>query len=151
MKRFLARLMVLATVVLSSSALGQTYPVKPVRLIVPFSPGGSTDLLARALAQRLGDALGQQVIVDNRPGANTILAYDITLNAPADGYTLLMEGFNGLVLNPNLYTKLPYDAERDFVAVGLVASSGFLVVVNPNLPFDPCKSWLTTCAANPAR
>jgi len=132
----------IAAVALAGATLvasAQTYPNRPPRLIVPFPAGGSTDLLARAVGQRLGDALGQQIVVDNRPGANTIVAYEATLNAPADGYTMLMEGFNGLVLNPNMYRKLPYDADKDFVGVALIATSGFIVVVNPKVPVNSMK------------
>ncbi len=112
----------------------QTFPSRPLRLIVPFPAGGSTDLLGRSVAQRLSTALGQPVVVENRPGGNTIVAYEATRNSPADGYTMLFEAFNGLVLNPNLYKKLPYDAERDFAPVAQVATSSFIVIVNPSLP-----------------
>lgn len=149
MLRFIRRALALVAAITVTTAAAQTWPVKPIRLIVPFGAGGSTDILARTLGQRLGDALGQGVVVENRPGANTIVAYEATLNAPADGYTLLMEGFNGLVLNPNLYAKLPYDAERDFVGVGLVATSGFLVVVPPELPAKSLAEFVTYARANP--
>ena len=151
MFRFICRMLALATALLAGSVAAQNYPVKPIRLIVPFGAGGSTDILARTLGQRLGDALGQSVLVENRPGANTIIAYEATLNAPADGYTLLMEGFNGLVLNPNLYAKLPYDAENDFIGVGLVASSGFLVVVPTELPVRTLAEFVSYARANPSR
>lgn len=118
----------------ASVAYSQQFPSRPLRLIVPFPAGGSTDLLGRALSQRMSTALGQPVVVENRPGANTIVAYEATLNAPADGYTMLFEAFNGLVLNPNLYKKLPYDAERDFTAVAQVATSSFIIIVNQSLP-----------------
>ena len=133
MLRFIRTLFTLAAAVWVATASAQTWPAKPIRLIVPFGAGGSTDILARTLGQRLGESLGQSILVENRPGANTIIAYEATLNSPADGYTLLMEGFNGLVLNPNLYAKLPYDAENDFAGVGLVATSGG-VALRPGRP-----------------
>ena len=151
MLRFIRTLFTLAAAVWVATASAQTWPVKPIRLIVPFGAGGSTDILARTLGQRLGESLGQSILVENRPGANTIIAYEATLNSPADGYTLLMEGFNGLVLNPNLYAKLPYDAENDFAGVGLVATSGFLVVVNPDLPVRTLAEFVTYARANPSK
>src|ERR1700694_5279316 len=131
----------LALCTLSTLAAAQGYPNKPLRLIVPFPPGGSTDLLGRAVALRLADALGQAVVVDNRPGAHTLVPCEATLNAPADGYTLLFESFNGLVLNPNLYAKLPYDPERDFAPVAQVATSGFIVVVNQAVAAKPLQAF----------
>ena len=151
MLRLMIRLLALAAACCATTGHTQTYPTKPIRLIVPFGAGGSTDILARTLGQRLGDSLGQPVLVENRPGANTIIAYEATLNAPADGYTLLMEGFNGMVLNPNLYAKLPYDAERDFVGVGLVATSGFVVVINPELPVRTLAELVNYARANPGK
>ena len=141
----------LALYTLSTLAAAQGYPNKALRLIVPFPPGGSTDLLGRAVALRLADALGQPVVVDNRPGANTIVAYEATLNAPADGYTLLFESFNGLVLNPNLYARLPYDPERDFAPVAQVATSGFIVVVNPAVQANTLQEFVALARANPGR
>lgn len=135
MLRFVARTVALTLVIAAMSAAhAQTFPSRPLRLIVPFPAGGSTDLLGRAVAQRLSTALGQPVVVENRPGANTIVAYEATRNSPADGYTMLFEAFNGLVLNPNLYKKLPYDAERDFTSIAQVATSSFILIVNPAVP-----------------
>ncbi len=151
MPRIVRTLLALAAAFWIAAAGAQSWPAKPIRLIVPFGAGGSTDILARTLGQRLGESLGQSILVENRPGANTIIAYEATLNSPADGYTLLMEGFNGLVLNPNLYAKLPYDAENDFVGVGLVATSGFLVVVNPDLPVRTLAEFVTYARANPSK
>lgn len=135
MIRFIARAVALALVIAATAtAYAQTFPSRPLRLIVPFPAGGSTDLLGRALSQRLSTALGQPVVVENRPGGNTIVAYEATRSSPADGYTMLFEAFNGLVLNPNLYKKLPYDAERDFVPIAQVATSSFILIVNASLP-----------------
>jgi tripartite-type tricarboxylate transporter receptor subunit TctC len=125
------------------------YPVKPVRLLVPFSAGGVTDLLARSVAQRMGEALGQPMVVDNRPGANTVIAYEILARAGADGYTLMLEGFNGLVLNPLLYPKLPYDPQKDVAPIGLIGFSPVMVIVNPQLPVKSLKELAEYVRANP--
>ncbi len=128
-----------------------TWPAKPVRLLVPFSAGGVTDLLARSVAQRMGEALGQPVVVDNRPGANTIIAYEILGRAGADGYTLMLEGFNGLVLNPLLYPKLPYSPEKDIAPVGLIGFSPVVIVVNPQLPAKSVRELVDYARANPGK
>ena len=127
----------------------QAWPAKPVRLLVPFSAGGVTDLLARSVAQRMGEAIGQTVVVDNRPGANTIIAYEILARAGADGYTLMLEGFNGLVLNPLLHPKLPYNPEKDIAPVGLIGFSPVMVVVNPQVPAKTLRELVDYARANP--
>ncbi|MBC7778759.1 MAG: tripartite tricarboxylate transporter substrate binding protein [Proteobacteria bacterium] len=118
--------------------------------MVPFSAGGVTDLLGRSVAQRLGDALGQPVVVDNRPGANTIIGYEILNRAAADGYTLMLEGFNGLVLNPLLYPKLPYRPE-DVAPVGLIGFSPVMVVVPAQLPVRSIGELVDYARANPGK
>ena len=127
----------------------QAWPAKPVRMLVPFSAGGVTDLLARSVAQRMGEALGQTVVVDNRPGANTIIAYEILGRASADGYTLMLEGFNGLVLNPLLYPKLPYSPEKDISPVGLIGFSPVMIVVNPQVPAKSVRELVDQGRARP--
>ena len=129
----------------------QAWPTKPVRLLVPFSAGGVTDLLARSVAQRMGEALGQAMVVDNRPGANTIIAYEILGRAGADGYTLMLEGFNGLVLNPLLYPKLPYSPEKDISPVGLIGFSPVMIVVNPQVPAKSVRELVDLARANPGK
>ncbi len=129
----------------------QAWPAKPVRMLVPFSAGGVTDLLARSVAQRMGEALGQTVVVDNRPGANTIIAYEILGRASADGYTLMLEGFNGLVLNPLLYPKLPYSPEKDISPVGLIGFSPVMIVVNPQVPAKSVRELVDYVRANPGK
>jgi tripartite-type tricarboxylate transporter receptor subunit TctC len=105
----------------SQLADAQTYPVRPIRLVVPFAAGGPADFLGRVFGQKLGEALGQQIVVDNRPGANTILGAQAVAKADPDGYTLLMAIDGTLVMNPFLYTKLPYDAVKDFEPISLIA------------------------------
>jgi tripartite-type tricarboxylate transporter receptor subunit TctC len=99
----------------------------------------------------MGDALGQPMVVDNRPGANTIIAYEILARANADGYTLMLEGFNGLVLNPLLYPKLPYDPVADIAPVGLIGFSPLMVVVNPQLPVKSIRELVDHARANPGK
>ncbi|MEO8133935.1 MAG: tripartite tricarboxylate transporter substrate binding protein [Betaproteobacteria bacterium] len=112
----------------------QTYPTHPVRLVVPFPAGGTTDILARAIAQKLSDALGQQFVVDNRPGAGGNIGADIVAKSPPDGYTLLMGTVGTQSINVSLYAKMPYDAAKDFAPVVLVAGVPNVLVVNPAVP-----------------
>jgi hypothetical protein len=111
---------------------------KPTRLIVPFSPGGSNDIMARIAAQHFTAGLGQQVIVDNRPGASGIVGTELAAKAPPDGYTLLMMSLT-FTVNPSLYRKLPYDTLKDFIPVSLIASAPLMLVVNPALPVKSVK------------
>lgn len=110
------------------------YPTKPIRLIVPFPPGGPTDIVARPLAQMLGDALKTIVIVENRGGAGGSLGADVVAKSAADGYTLLMATVGTHAINPALYKKLPYDAVRDFTPIALVAAAPVTIVVHPSQP-----------------
>ena len=114
------------------------YPARPLRLLVPFPPGGGVDLLARLLGSRLGETLGQQVVVDNRAGGGGIIATDIAAKAPADGYTLLLGFIGPLAISPTI-SKLPYDPVRDFAALDPLASSYHIVVINPSLPARSVK------------
>ena len=151
MKSFMFRAAIALIPVFAATAIhaADTYPRRPVRLIVPYTAGGATDLLARAVAARLGDALGQQVVADNRPGANTIIGFGLQANAAPDGYTLLTGGFNGLVLNPLLYKKLPYDVERDIASVALLGVSPLIVVVHPSVPAKTLKELVAYARAHP--
>ena len=111
----------------------QEYPVKPVRILVGFAPGGGIDISARALAAGLGAALGQQVIVDNRPGAGSNIAAEIAAKAAPDGYTLLL-GSIAIAINPSLYGKVAYDPARDFAPIGQTGTMSNILVVHPVLP-----------------
>ena len=124
------------------------YPAKQVRMLVGFAPGGFTDVMARAIAGKLSEAWGEQVVVDNRPGASTTIATDIVAKAPADGYTLLMMTDN-FVTNPSLFAKLPYDSERDFAPVTLAAIAPFLLVVHPTLPVKSVKELVALARKRP--
>ena len=129
-------------------AHAQAYPVKPIRIIVGFAPGGGTDVTARAIAQHLSDRLGQRVVVDNRPGADGVVGTDIVAKSPADGYTLLMVN-SGHAVNPGMYKKLPYDTLRDFAPVTLVAMIANLLVVHPSLPVASVAEFVRLAKARP--
>src|ERR1700694_373212 len=122
----------LALVALGASA--QAYPTRPIRLVVPFPAGGTTDILARAAAQKLTESLGQSVVVDNRPGAAGNIGSDIVAKSVPDGYTLLLGTVGTHAIKPSLYAKMPYDHVKDFMPVVLVAAVPNVLVVNPSLP-----------------
>ena len=118
----------------ASGVSAQTYPAKPIRMIVPFAPGGNVDITARTVAPGLSQVLGQQVVVENRAGAGGIIGTDVVAKAAPDGYTLLMASSSVMTNGPALYPKLPYDILRDVAAVGRVAVVPLAVVVHPSLP-----------------
>jgi tripartite-type tricarboxylate transporter receptor subunit TctC len=124
------------------------YPDRIIRIIVPFAPGGGTDVVARTLAQEMAKELGVSVIIENKPGAGTIIGTQSVATSEADGYTLLMGTFANAV-NPSLYAKLPYDQQRDFVPVALVARSFNIVVVNPASPIKSIADLVATAKAEP--
>ena len=124
----------IALALLSASAFAQSYPNKPIRLVVGFTPGGVSDVLARAMSAKLSQNLGQQVVVDNRPGAGTTIASEFIAKSAPDGYTLYFCDATTHAINASLYTKLPYDSVRDFAFISLVASTPLLLVVNAALP-----------------
>lgn len=123
----------LAAALFATAVVAQTYPVKPIRLIVGFAPGGGNDIIARVLAEPIGQALGQQVIVENRPGANSIVAAQYSAKAPPDGYTLLFAGSGPMTINPAIYSRLPYDSQKDFVPLGMVGTLGALIIARSSL------------------
>ncbi|HXF15778.1 MAG TPA: tripartite tricarboxylate transporter substrate binding protein, partial [Burkholderiales bacterium] len=131
-------------------ALAQHYPSKPIRIIVPYPPGGFNDTLARTLGQRLTESWHQAVIVDNRPGAGSTIGTNLAAKAPADGYTLLITSF-AFAVNPALYSSLPYDSERDLLPVVLAATTPNLLVVNPQLPVQSIKDLIALAKANPGK
>jgi tripartite-type tricarboxylate transporter receptor subunit TctC len=115
-------------------AAAQNYPVKPIRLVVPFAPGGTGDFLSRSITPRMGELVGQQFIVDFRPGAGTTLAAGLVANAPADGYTVLIQSITTQAINHSLYQKLTYDTRKDFAPVGLIAVIPVVLAAHPSLP-----------------
>jgi tripartite-type tricarboxylate transporter receptor subunit TctC len=134
-----------------SAALAQSYPTRPVRFIVPFAPGGSTDTLARTLSLKLGEALGQQVVVDNRAGGNGNIGTDLVAHAAPDGYTILLGYIANLAIGPSLYAKLPYDSVRDFAPITLLAVAPNILVVHPSVPVKNFQEFIAYAKANPAK
>jgi tripartite-type tricarboxylate transporter receptor subunit TctC len=124
--------------IVAAGAFGQSWPSKPIRLIVPFAPGGNTDILARVISPRLGEALGQTVVIENRGGAGGVIGSEVVARAPADGYTLLMVSASH-VINPAMVKKLPFDAIKDFQPIALVADVPTALVVHPSLPVKTVK------------
>jgi len=127
------------------------YPSKTVRLVVPFTPGGSTDILGRVVAQRLTEAWGQQVVVDNRPGAGGTIGVELVAKAAPDGYTLVMGHIGTFGVNPSLYPKLGYDAIKDFAPVSLVALVPNMMAVHPSMPVKSVKEFLAFARARPGQ
>lgn len=134
----------------SGTAVAQAWPVKPVRIINPFSPGGSLDLVSRLLARGMSNDLGQQFIVENRPGAGGSIGIELVAKSPPDGYTLLMVQ-SSLTVNPSLQRKVPYDPVKDFEPVSKVSSYMFFVVVHPSLPVRSVKELIALAKARPGQ
>ena len=134
-----------------AAAQGQAYPVKPVRLLVPFAAGGTTDVLARLVGQKLSDTLGQQVVIDNRPGANGNLGTDIAAKSPADGYTIALIFDGTIAINPAVYRKLPFDPQKDLAPIGNVAQLPLIMVVHPDVPAKNVAEFVAYAKANPGR
>ena len=156
MKRSWMRALALCAVALLAGAapvaFAQSgYPSRSVRLVVPFPPGGTTDILARAAAQKLTEVLGQQVIVDNRPGAGGNIGAELVAHAPPDGYTLLMGTVGTHAINASLYSKMPYDHIKDFAPVILVAGVPNVLVVTPSLPVNSVQELIAYAKANPGK
>jgi tripartite-type tricarboxylate transporter receptor subunit TctC len=147
------KLLAAAAILLSfgMTAFAQDWPTKPVRVIVPFPPGGSTDLLARILAQKLTEKWGQQVIVDNRPGGNTLIAAQAAAVAPGDGYTLFMPIDFTLTMNQTLYSKLPYDPVADFKPITILTEQSMLIAINPKVPAKNLAEFVSYAKANPGK
>jgi tripartite-type tricarboxylate transporter receptor subunit TctC len=145
----LVRMLVLAGVGLAQPALA-AYPDKPLRLVVPFAPGGGTDLIARLVAEGMAQDLGQPVIVDNKPGAGTIIGTDFVSKSAADGYTLLMGTF-AFAANPALVAKLPFDPNKDFAPVGLIGTSPNVLVVRTDKPWKNVNDLLLAAKAAPGK
>ena len=136
---------------LSGHAIGQSFPSKPVRMIVPFAAGGASDITARIVAPKYSELLGQQVVIDNRAGANGIVGSELTAKSPPDGYTILM-GTNGThTVNVSLYPKLSYDPVKDFVPITSVVSLTNLLVVHPSLPVRTVKELIALAKARPGQ
>lgn len=134
---------------IAGSAAAQTYPSKPVRMMVPFPAGGGSDTMGRIVGTRLSERLGQQIVVENRPGAAGSIGADIVARAPADGYTILLGSTSELVQYPNVNPKIPYDPVRDFAPISLVGTIPLVLVVHPSLPVKNVKGLVALAKARP--
>lgn len=134
MMSLMRRLMMALLAALATSAFAQTYPTKPIRMVVPFAPGGTGEFLSRSITPSMGALIGQQFIVDYRPGGGTTLAAGLVATAPADGYTVLIQTFTTQAINHSLYLKLSYDTRKDFAAVGLIGVIPVVLAAHPSLP-----------------
>lgn len=149
------------TALLPALAAGQTqsqsqpgaagYPDRPIRLVVPFPPGGGVDIVGRLVGKRLSEALGQPVIIDNKPGAGAIIGSEFVAKSAPDGYTLLMGSASALTINQSLYKTLPYDPAAHFVAVGLVANTPGVLAVNPKVPANTLQDLIRLAKAKPGK
>src|SRR6267378_3859913 len=140
----------LAAGLAATPAFAQSYPSKPIRLVAPFPPGGSVDVVGRLLAAKLSESLGQQIVVDNRSGASGVIGTEIVMNSPPDGYTLLINTIP-FVSNQFLLPRAPYDPLRDFVSISLVASSPSFVTVHPSLPARSIQELIALAKAKPGQ
>jgi tripartite-type tricarboxylate transporter receptor subunit TctC len=135
--------------VLPAAGIAQSYPARPMRFIVPFAAGGGADILARSIGQKLTDEFGQQVVVDNRTGASSIIGTEAAAKAPADGYTMLIVG-TGHVVNPSMYAKLPYDTLKDFAPITQLTSSPNVLIVHPSVPAKSVAELITLARSRTA-
>ena len=147
--RNLSALLIAATLAVALPAAAQTYPSKPVRIVVVSTPGGSVDTLARAIAPRLSSKWSQQVLVDNRPGAGGAIAAELVSKAPPDGYTLMMGTIASLATNVSLYKSLPYDPVKDFAPITLVATQNLVLLVHPSIPSRSVKELVALAKSKP--
>jgi len=132
----------------TAGALAQSYPTRAIKLVVPSSPGGGTDIVARILGQKLSEQLGQQFVVENRAGAGTVIGNDAVAKSAPDGYTLLM-GLSTLAINPSMYAKLPYDAMRDFAPISQSVSACNILVLHPSVPAKTVVELIALARAKP--
>ena len=152
MKRIAPLLLLLSLALGATASHAQgTYPSKPIRIVVGFAPGGGNDVLARLLATRFQEAWGQPAVVDNKPGANGIIASELVAKSAADGYTLLMGSSGGMTVNPILYTKLPYDPQRDFAPVSVMGLFPLVLAVHPSVPASSVSELIAHAKANPGK
>ena len=146
-----AALIVLVAAFFPFGAWSQAYPVKPIRFIVPFPAGGGADIFARLIGRKLGENMGQQLVVDNRAGASGIIGCEVVARSAPDGYTLLMGTTGTHTTNPAVFSKLPYDPLKDFAPISLVAESPFVLLVHPSLPVASLKELIAFARARPGQ
>jgi tripartite-type tricarboxylate transporter receptor subunit TctC len=151
MKRILQIAILAITLGAAASAAAQTYPAKPIRLIVGFAPGGGTDYVGRAIGQKLSDALGQPVLVENRPGNSSMVANEMVAKSPADGYTLLVAAAGAMTIAPNINTNVGFDTFKDFEPIALVVTSPYLLTLNPSVQAKTLAEFTALAKANPGK
>ena len=136
---------------LSAGAFAQAWPAKPIRIVVPFPPGGGTDIIARETSQRVAKATGWTFVIDNKPGAGGNLGVDSVAKSPADGYTIVLGQSSNLAINPTLYSKLPYDPQKDLAPIVLVANAPLVMVTGMNTPYKSLADVVTAAKAKPGQ
>jgi tripartite-type tricarboxylate transporter receptor subunit TctC len=144
-------LLVLAAWVFASAAQAQTYPSKPIRIIVPYAAGGTSDILARQIGPKVSEAWGQPVVVENKPGANGNVGADFVAKSAADGYTLLLTDLGGLVISPSVYPQLPFNPSKDFSPVVMVSYSPHVLAVHPSVKASNVKELVALAKAQPGK
>ena len=149
--RWMAIAMFAPALLVTQASFAQQYPAKPIRIIIPFPPGGATDISGRYIAQRLGDAFGQQVVPDNRPGANGTIGLELAAKAPPDGHTLVMSAIATLAINPSLYASLPYDPLRDLRHVALLVQVPNVLIVANDLPAKNVRELIALARQRPGK
>lgn len=145
------RVLLLLVLLAAGQGLAQHWPAKPVRMVVPYAAGGLPDTMTRTLALQLGEALGQQIVVDNRPGAGGIAGSELVAKSAPDGYTLLVADVGQVAINPHLYARLPYDPQKDFTAVSLVGTSSLFLVVHGSIPAASFAELVALAKAGPGK
>ena len=146
-----AGLATLANLAASLPAAAQNWPAKPIRVIIPYPAGGTSDILARMIGPELTRAWGPQIIVDNRVGANGAIAMEITSRAPADGYTTVLNDLGNLAISPSMYSKLPFDILRDFTPVAMISYSAHLLAIHPSVPVKTVQELIALAKASPGK
>ena len=145
--KFIILLAGAAMILPAAARAAETFPTRPLRLVVPYPPGGGTDIVGRILGQKLHESLGQPVVIDNRSGAGGTLGTALAAKSAPDGYTLLLVPTSH-VINPSIYVKLPYDTERDFAPITMVASAAILMAVHPGVPADTVRGFVDAAKAH---
>jgi tripartite-type tricarboxylate transporter receptor subunit TctC len=146
-----ARILAIALFCGATGAWAQGYPSKSIRIVVGFPPGGGNDIIARMVGAKMQESWGQPVVIENKPGANSIIAAEFVAKSAADGYTLLVNATGGMSVNPVLYAKLPYDPLKDFVPISMVGSFPLVLVVNPAVPANSVSELVAYAKANPGK
>ena len=151
MRRFAAAALGIAATLVAAGALAQGYPTKPVRIVAPFAPGSTIDIIGRLIAPKLSEALGQPVLVENRPGAGGMVGLDAVAKAPPDGHVTAIGALGPLAMNPALYPKTPFDPVRDFAPVTLLATGPVVIAVHPSVPARNVKELVELARRNPGK